>query len=214
MPAQIDLYNSALMLCGERALASLTEEREPRRLLDKVWADDGVKACLEMGQWNFAMRTVQIDYDTNITPDFGYPRAFLKPDDWVLTSSVCSDEYFRVPLMRYVDEAGYWYSDLETLYVRYVSNDAGYGLNLAAWPNSFYDMVAEYFANKIIRKLTNSEAEEAKSDKRLKKKKLEAKSRAAMANPTAFPPPGDWSQSRSRGFGRRDGGNGSGSLIG
>jgi hypothetical protein len=102
---QLDVYNDALLLCGERFLASLTEEREPRRLLDRVWASNGVRTCLEMGQWNFAMRSVQIDYDSGVQPAWGYNRAFAKPTDWVLTSGLCSDEFMRSPLTRYIDEA-------------------------------------------------------------------------------------------------------------
>ena len=79
MTTQLDLYNGALLQVGERFLASLTEQREPRRLLDQVWAANGVKTCLEEGQWPFAMRTVQVDYDPSITPTFGYARVFQKP---------------------------------------------------------------------------------------------------------------------------------------
>ena len=37
MITRLQLYNSALLLLGERNLASLSENREPRRLLDHVW---------------------------------------------------------------------------------------------------------------------------------------------------------------------------------
>lgn len=214
MTTQLDIYNGALLHCGERFLASLTENREPRRLLDRVWSSNGVKTCLEMGQWNFAMRTIEIDYDTSIEPSYGYNRAFQKPDDWVLTSSLCSDEFFRMPLTRYVDEAGYWYSDLDTLYVRYVSSDTAYGMNINAWPESFREFVEAHFASKIILKLSNSE-EELKRIELLREKFLKtAKSRAAMAEPTSFPARGAWGLARNRFPNRRDGGNSSGSLIG
>lgn len=214
MADQLSLYNGSLLLCGERFLDSLTEEREPRRLLDRVWSANGVKTCLEMGQWNFAMRTVQIDYDPSIEPSFGYRRAFQKPDDWVLTAGLCSDEFFRSPLTGYWDEAGYWYADLDTLYVRFVSDDVLYGLDMNKWPESFREYVEEYFASKIIQKLTNSEEEESESMQRLKKKLLTAKSRAAMAEPTSFPARGAWSSARVRFGNRRDGGGTGGNLIG
>lgn len=212
--SQLTIYNNALILCGERALANLSEVLEPRYLLDQAWDNGaGIKACLEQGQWFFAMRTVQVDYDTNIEPGFGYHRAFEKPSDWVLTSALCSDEFFRVPLLRYVDEAGYWYSDIDTIYVRYVSNHASYGLNYASWPESFREYVEEYFCNRIIRKVTGSQEEKMASDQRLKRKLAHAKSRAAMTAATAFPPRGGWSQARNVSSSRRDGGSG-GSLIG
>lgn len=215
MTTQLSLYNDALLLCGERFLGSLTEEREPRRLLDNVWADGGVKYCLERAQWHFAMRTVQIDYDSGIEPSFGYNRAFDKPDDWVLTSAVCSDEFFRCPLTRYTDEAGLWYTDLDTIYVRYVSEDPLYGLNLNKWPESFREVVAAHFAYKIISKLANSKTDKDDLEKMRDKAIKYAKGRSAMADPTSFSAQGSWSLARNRFPNRRDGGNtNNGNLIG
>lgn len=219
--SRLSLYNDALLMAGERAIASLTEETESRRLLDQVWNNNGVDACLEEAQWEFAMRTVRIDYDPGITPDFGYQRACDKPTDWILTSALCSDEYFKVPVLRYVDEAGFWYSDLDTLYVRYVSNDAAYGGDMSKWPRSFTDFVAAHFASKIILKITNDESRlsmfinnERPQHSIRGRALLNAKSRCAMASPTQLPASGNWSNARTRGVGRRDGGNISGNLIG
>jgi len=91
MTTRLKLYNEALRICGETSLASLTEDREPRHLLDEVWDNGGVKACLEAGQWRFALRTIQLDYDADITPEFGLQRAFQKPTDWCATSSVSAN---------------------------------------------------------------------------------------------------------------------------
>ena len=215
MTTQLSLYNDALLLCGERFLASLTENREPRRLLDQVWASGGVKYCLEQGQWFFAMRTIQIDYDVTIEPTFGYNRAFQKPVDWVLTSAVCYDEFFRVPLTQYSDESGYWYASLDTIYVRYVSNDINYGMDLGIWPDSFREFVAAHFASEIVLKIAGSE-ETKKQVMELRKQRLKnAKSRSAMAEATSFPAQGSWSRARLRGGLRRDGiNNDTGNLIG
>lgn len=216
MTTKLSLYNDALLLIGERFLSSLTEEREPRRLLDQVWASGGINYCLEQGQWFFAMRTIQIDYDTAIEPSFGYSRAFQKPDDWILTTAVTSDEFFRVPLTQYTDEAGYWYAELDTIYVRYVSNDVGYGLDINKWPDSFREFVAAHFASRIALKINGSEEKADKIAKLSEKLLKKAKSKSAMAAPTKFAAQGNWSKARTYGGGRGDGGNGntSGSLIG
>jgi len=217
MTDKLSLYNDALLLVGERFLASLTEEREPRRLLDQVWNSGGVKYCLEQGQWFFAMRTILIDYDPSIQPSYGYERAFLKPTDWVNTSSISSDEFFRTPLTQYVDEAGFWYASLDSLYVRYVSNDVNYGMNYSLWPDSFREFVAAHLASRIVIKLSNSEAERNNIHALRKELLKNAKSRCAMAESTKFPAQGNWTKSRMRGGGRRgDGGNNntSGNLIG
>lgn len=211
------------MYCGERMLASLTEDREPRRLLDEVWASNGVEYVLAKGQWWFAMRTIRIDYDPAIEPDFGYRRAFVKPTDWIATSAVCSDEYFRVPLTAYADEVGYWYSDTYPIYVKYVSNDSNYGANLANWPGSFVDYAAAYFAGRIIAKLGGDKSAQREAlfgppglpERGLIERNLhDALKAAAMTQPTQFVAQGNWTRARQgRRSGYNDRGNG-GQLIG
>jgi hypothetical protein len=207
--SRLKIYNDALILLGERALASLTENREPRRLLDQVWTNDGIEQCLEEAQWYFAMRGVRIDLDPAVSTDFGYANAFSKPDDWVLTSALCVDDHFQVPLTRYTDESGYWYSDETVIYVKYVSDDAAFGNNLAIWPRSFTEFVAAHFASKIAFKTGGED---------LFKKMLavrdeflgRAKNKAAMVLPTRFPAQGSWTRSR-RGY---RGGGSRNNLIG
>lgn len=212
--SQLSLYNWALRICGERALAILTEPREPRYLLDAVWAEDGVKKCLEEGQWNFAMRAVQVDYDTSVDPGFGYTRAFSKPTDWVRTAGLCEDENFRVPLIDYVDELDYWYANPDTIYVRYVSNDTSYGQDMSKWPNSFGEYVATYFASQVVTKISGDKERWDDVRRELVRKKRDALNKDAMNDPTKFPAPGSWVRSRfGGGGGRRDRGN-RGSLIG
>lgn len=213
MASQLSLYNAALLLCGERSLATLSDNVESRVLLDNVWAEGWVNAVLERGQWNFAMRTIQLDYDPGYAPSFGYRYAFDKPGDWVLTSAVGEEEYFRVPLTRYWDESGYWYADLQTIYVRYVSSDPNFGGALDKWPPAFAEFAASHAARKIIKKLTKSEDDEKSMIKEEARRLLIAKSRAAMADPTRFIAQGAWSRSRQRFLNRRDGGN-LGELIG
>lgn len=196
MPSRLSIYNGALRACGERGLANLTENREPRRLLDAVWVDGGIRACLEMGYWNFATRTRQMEYDPNITPGFGYQHAFQKPDDWVKTVSICCDEFFNSPITRYSDEAGYWFTGQQTIYVQYVSDDVLYGSNLAAFPKSFTSFVEYYFASQIIASLTHSDATEQKIMAGLMQSKRVAQGTDAMNQPTKHLPPGGWVSAR------------------
>jgi hypothetical protein len=72
---RLKIYNGALLLCGEKELASLSENREPRFLLDLVWNDNGVRFCLEQAQWHFAMRSSQLRLRPGVAPDWGYSRA-------------------------------------------------------------------------------------------------------------------------------------------
>lgn len=208
---KLKIYNGALMLCEQRSIASLSVNEESRRVLDEVYDDGGVQYCLEQGQWRFAMRSSKFTYDTGITPSFGYRRAFAKPDDWVNTSAVCSDEYYQSPLLAYTDEAGFWYSDLDEIYVKYVSNDANYGMNLSLWPYSFTEYVKAYFASRIVGKIAAKDTLRAAITGRggiLENAHLTAKNRDSMAEPTKFPPRGNWVQARIGDNGSwRDGGN-------
>ena len=213
MSDRLTMYNDALLMAGERSLGSLTEVAESRRLLDQVWNSGGVKKCLEEGQWKFAMRTVQLDFDPALTPSFGYRRAFDKPTDWIVTSSLASDAYFSSPLLGYFDEAQYWYADVDKIYVRYVSDDVGYGLNINKWPGSFQEFVSAHFASRVTWKLTGSKEKLATVNDNRKELKKIALNKDAMAEPTRFPPPGSWVKSRLRTGGARDLGNIAGDLY-
>jgi len=211
MTTRLKIYNDALLLAGERSIASLTETTESRRLLDQVWNSDGVLKCLEAGQWFFATRAVQIDYDPDIEPDFGYSRAFTKPTDWVNTMALCSDEFFKTPLLNYLDESGYWYAEEEIIYVKYVSSDEDYGLDLLKWPGSFQEYVAAHFASRIVLKLTSDKDRLKMVMMVYEDLKKKAKNMAGMAQPTKLLPPGSWTKSRMRTGGER--GNRSGDLY-
>jgi len=199
---QLGLYNAALRAVGERRLASLTENREPRRLLDEIWNDDAIEACLEMGQWKFACRISSLTYSPSIEPDFGYRYAFDKPADHIRTVAFCRDEYFKTPLIEYNQSANYWFCDLQAVYVQYVSSDSAYGGDLSLWPKSFDTLVAAFLARDLGRRMKNG-SDQAVLKKEFDDALTEAKSLCAMEGPTQFPAAGSWVQSRSNGrFGR------------
>lgn len=209
---RLQIYQDALLLCKQRFLASLSEDCEARRLLDNVWTGGGVKNCLEQGQWQFAMRSVMIDSDPDITPEFGYQYAFGKPTDWVLTSALCSDERFRVPITGYRDEISNWTTDVTPIYVQYVSNDDAFGNNLALWPQTFCDFVAAFFASKVVGKLTSDDEIRQEilrpTTGALDRTRLIAKNRAAMTQATQYPATGSWVRARTGRFGRGPMGDG------
>lgn len=201
--SKLGLYNAALRLIGERSLASLTEAREPRRALDEIY-DGALAFCLEQGQWNFATRSIEATPTASIDPGFGYVNAFLKPDDWVRTVGVCTDAYFREPLLEYTDEAGYWWSDLDDIFIRYVSNGANYGGDLSKWPASYQKFVELYMAVQVCPRLTSSESKSEVLKRDLHRALIEARSRDAMNEASVVLPAGSWVRSRVAGFpGRR-----------
>lgn len=196
MPSKLSLYNGALRCLGERRLASLTEARAPRRDLDEVWDDDGVRKCLQMGQWNFAIRSAQFDYDSGIEPPFGYRRVFGKPDDFVRTAGVCTDEFFKCPLTDYQDNNSYWLCDLDTIFVRYVSDDDEYGYDMSKWPPNFASFVEAWFALQIAPRITGSETAKALTQRDVDKLLKAAKATDSMEEPPGFQPTGSWVRAR------------------
>lgn len=204
MTTKLSVYNGALRLCKERRLASLSEQREPRRLLDDAYGDitttGVVRFCLQSGQWTFATRAQMLDYTPSVEPDFGYRRAFNKPIDYVRTTAICEDEFFKQPLLEYADEREYWYSDLDTIYIKYVSDDPSYGGDLSLWPESFVHLVEASLAMEICGSLTGADSEFVA--RMYKKAKSDAMSQDAMAKPTVMLPPGNWVTSRRLGWNR------------
>lgn len=193
---QLALYNSALRHLGQRKLASLVENVEARRLLDDAWDADARRYCLEEGLWSFAVRSVEIGSDPDVTPSFGYKNAYSKPTDWVRTVALCSDEFFNSPITAYSDEGGFWYCSTEPLYVRYVSQDAAFGLDYGKWPATFSQWVAAYLATQICTPLTESEKRLADVRTLARRLLVDARSKDAMNGPTVFPAQGAWSGAR------------------
>ncbi len=198
MAVKLSVFNSALRLLKERKLDALTDDELKRYELDAEY-DAAIAYMLEMGLWNFAMRTVAIDYDTGVDPAFGYNYAFEKPSDWVRTSIISASPRMYPPMgaLEFIDEAGYWSAQVTPLYVSYVSNGASYGLNLSAWPATFTRAVEFELAYRIAPTITSmtdkdSERLELRKHRALKN----AQSKDALNQAPSQRPPGRMIQSR------------------
>jgi hypothetical protein len=181
----------------------LTEDREPRRVIDSLW-DDAVQFCLAQGLWDHGGRSIEANSVPSVEPTFGFLYAFTKPDDWVRTNGVFASGDEGSPLVDYVDEAGYWYANIAPIYVRYVSNDATYGYNIGKWPATFAAYVRAHIAAEICQSLTESKASVEGLRALEHRRKGEAKGIDAMNGPARFAPEGSWVASKrgSSGGGR------------
>ena len=202
MATQLGIYNQALRFLGETRLLALTDDREARYELDAIWADSLVNYCLEQGLWFFAMRASQFNSDPTVVPPYGLLKAYEQPTDWIRTAAVCSDPFYNVPITAFADEAGFWFADIDPIYVRYISSDAKYGQNIGEWPETFNKFVAAHAAWLLAPRLTTARD---KVDDILKTRRLmldDARSKAAMNESAAFPPTGTWVRAR---FGQANG---------
>lgn len=200
MAAKLSSYNKALGHLAERKLGSLSENREPRRVLDDYW-DDVVAYCLMRRFWKFAKRDVEIDAQSD-APQFGWKYKFILPSDWVRTYQVSTVETHVPPLWDYEEGSGFLFAHFTPLFVNYVSNDPTYGMNLGKWPVTFTNYVELRLASQTCKRITGK-AELLQGEDGLlrleKKAEVLAGSIDAMDDPPGQPPTGTWARSR-RGF--------------
>lgn len=198
MTTQLDIYNAALGFLGERSLATLSDSTESRRTLDTYWTQVR-DYCLGQGHWKFAKRRVKIDPSITEIPTFGYRRAFDKPTDFIRLSELASDEYFNSPLSQFDERGAFWYADIESIYVGYVSKDASFGYNIDLWPETFTFylelQLAVLTAARLAPELKRETIEE-NAGMGLDGAKKNALSKDAVQGPTQFLPPGRWSSAR------------------
>ena len=196
MTTQLKIYNGALRILGEPRLASLSEDRAPRYILDEVWNDDFTRGCLEKGQWRFATKTVQMDADTSIEPDFGHEQVFALPDDYVRIVGISPDPFFRDTLLDYAFERRYIYTSIDPIYFRYVSDHADYGGDIANWPEAFSALTYALMAEEVAVAITQREGTQKRVADALKAARAEARSLDAMQDPTRFAPSGTFVRAR------------------
>lgn len=197
MTDKLSIFNGACAVLGETKLADLSENREPLRQFNEVWDNEMIKRCLQMGQWNFASRSVELTASPSVTPSFGYQFAFDKPPgDFIRTMMLCYDEYFSLPITRYNDEAQWIFADVEIIYLKYVSNDAAYGEDFSLWPANFTEFVEHYLAYKAAPRMTGLDLDDRVLEAKFERALLKAKNTDAMEAPTKFAPKGGWARSR------------------
>lgn len=209
MATKVALLNGALLELGHQRLSDTGEAVEAGRELNFVYSQV-VNECLTIGSWNFAMETIKAVADTGVTPEFGFTEVFAKPSDWVRTIGVSEDENLTIPLIQYYDDASFWSANSSPIYIRYVSNDTGLGLELTRWPPAFTRYVELELAVRVGYKLTQSHELVERLEKRRDKARLRALNVDAMNEPQPkFAPMGSWNSSRGGGGGGDRGSRGS-----
>lgn len=210
MPSKLSVYNGALQALGERKLRSLAEACKARRELDSVWdGDTGVQFCLQQAIWNFALNTISLTYSPSVTPPDGFPYtyAFDKPTDWVRTAVVSDDGSFCNLPFDFADQGAYWFANPDTIWVKYVSKGATFGLDPSLWTPNFTAYVEHHFAAKACKSITGSNTDKEQLEVKVKRLLSQARVTDAIDEAPQFIPPGTWSRSRRGGRARSDRGS-------
>lgn len=199
MASKLHLYNGAIRLIGGQSLSALTDDVETRRVIDEIYSDS-LNYCLEMGYWNWAIRSIEAADDSSISPVFDYQYAFTKPTDWIRTNAVFADGAETTPLTEYSFEQGYFYANITPIYIRYVSNDTSYGLDLGKWTATFQKYVEAHLAAEISERIRSDQAKSEYLRKLEEERLRTASNRNSMDLPARFAPPGLWAQARYKGW--------------
>ena len=176
-----------------------------RRLIDEVY-DDGVEYMLGQGMWNFGSRTVAIEAETDVEPDFGYNYTFEKPSDYIRLIKIADNGTMWPTLMddageAYLEEGDYFHANVTPLYIQYVSDGVTYGRDTSLWPMNFRKAVEAYLALEIAPHAPRMSArglEGLRSHYALMLK--DARNKDAVNQASVRPPPGRLVRSRA-GFG-------------
>lgn len=195
MASKLGLYNAALRHLGAVRLASLTANRSDRYELDQVYAE-ALLHMLGEGNWKFALRTVELTADADVDVGFGtYTSAFGQPDDFVRMAGFSTDENFAVEI-DFHQEGAFWYLNQSPVYLRYVSSDLSYGLNLGLYPPNYTEAVGAWLAFQAAMPVTKSAEIKDRAFAYYNRFLNRAKEVEALGNPVKFPPRGTWAASR------------------
>ena len=201
MVSRLSIYNHAASILSEPRLLRLEENRPFRRECDAAF-DRSVMNALESGNWNFAIRAVMIEATSDITPAFGHPYVFAKPDDHVRTAALSIDPYFREPFEDFSNEGDYWAASIETLYLRYVSKDPAYGFDPGKWTQKFADLVAYEMAVALSGPIQTNAAKREQLSRELKQARTDANAFNGANKPVKRFPEGRWTRARRGNHGR------------
>lgn len=188
---KLAIYNNALLLIGQRKLASISEDREPRHLLDAAYDLGAPEYCLEIVQPDFASITAKLNspavssvhaLDSVHTLPADYLTLVKNPHDDT-DVGVYSDDKLDQPVSRYLIEGDTIACEHATIYIRYITST----LTLGDWTPSFVRVVAAYLAREIAVKLAPDEYEKLNNlfvDRVEAARSLEADREPARTNAT------------------------------
>jgi len=219
MATKLQLYNRALYHLGEGQIFDTdpaVDDTEPTHVLDEIWPTVILDA-LSRSDWNFATVTAEISQSGSTTVIANYEYAFDHPGDWIRTVAFSFDGDFTdsaaydIDSFDVYDERGSWFTNSDTLYVRYITTDAAADAEIDSYPPSFFEFCALLLAYQSCERITQGTDKQDDLEARMDKQLLKAKSNDARNMPKTAIRQGKWLRS-FRGAGWR--GNREGTLVG
>ena len=154
---KLGLYNNSLLLIGQRRLTGLTEDREPRYLLDDAYDLGAIEYCLEVVKPVFSRKTVTLS-STTPSSEHDLDNVYTLPSDYLSVVDVYSDSKLDQEISRYIIEGNTLSCEYATIYIRYISND--HVSSFTNWSQAFTRVVSAFLAREISVKLAPNRTEE------------------------------------------------------
>jgi len=147
---KLGIYNDALLLLGQRPLATDTEAREPRFDLDNLYDNGGVDYCLEIVKPRYATKlVVGVGVTPTVVTEFTWQIPL--PADFAALVDVFADGKLEQPIEKFYREGNFLLCNFQSPYVRYVLDFATSGLT--DMTHSFSRVVSAYFAREMSVKI-------------------------------------------------------------
>lgn len=155
MADRLAIYNRALSRLGANTkLTSLSANSVLISKLNVAW-DGIIDYCFENHLWSFATKTIKLQADTDVVPEFGYRYFFTLPYSFLGKVGLFIDEYCRCKLESYNREHLDLYCDYDTLYIRYIDIDLAN--DLSRWSHKFELYVAHVLAERACLDIKSDE---------------------------------------------------------
>lgn len=190
MASQVSICNRALQKLGAARINSITEgSRNARSCLDAY--EPRLRAMLEMHEWGFSIKRVQLAADAT-APDFGKQNRFPLPADFI---RLChSDPFYNDNFQDWVIENGYIYTDYSgPLDVRYVS----YVTDTNKMTSLFCEAFSADMAFEMCEEITQSNTKKESLERDKIAALREAKKSNGMQKPASDMPDDSWVTARS-----------------
>lgn len=211
MPSPTDIANRALAHLGQNRVTSIDERTVEADIIRDVY-DEVRKGALRAHPWNFAIRRAVLGPDTT-APAFGWRFRFRKPAanerefhaGWLRTLTIHDTDRAeqgryhdigRDPQIPYEDEGGFFLSNVDTLYLRYVADIP----DINRWDS----LAREYFAltlgAEVAIRFTESNTRQSTLYEMAGRKLVQARAVDGMDTPSRQYPIGSWERARIGGF--------------
>ena len=192
MATALSVKQEALRLLGELRLASSTEAREARFLLDAAYTEGAIDAVQSELWWNFCMKSEAVTATALAGRSIGYTYGFTLPTTALRTHSVGlrrnSGKFYPID---YRIEADRIVSvEYETVVHRYIERKS----NEANWPEYFAKVLAAFLAFDVAQSLTDDPGLRAQAFQIYTTRKQEAAVQYSEAPPIPFYEDRAWSR--------------------